>query len=197
MTIEFEFLQEYPPAHNAIPPRKGRLNFLNKFQVGDLLEPKGNGQYAVKADTRNPAINLTPFCNILDIYPKEFPDIPSDLPAEIQDMYSNDLTEILNSPKHVVIECRSIIETACKDRLQKTSGNLKKMIDELVTQSILPEIVAEWAHTIRMIANENVHGGEKSSPDEANELLEFTTILLELLYSYPARIKRLKADKAV
>lgn len=50
-------------------------------------------------------------------------------------------------------------------------------------------------HDLRRFLNESVHDEQAPSADEAREVMDFTRMLIDLLYAYAARIKRSRTAK--
>ena len=100
----------------------------------------------------------------------------------------------LASPRLTAISCRTILELMCKDKgVEK--GSLKAKIDGLAKNGVLAQVVADWAHGIRELGNEGAHDATPVAVDDAREIYDFTCVIGELLYSYPARIQRLRARR--
>jgi hypothetical protein len=58
---------------------------------------------------------------------------------------------------------------------------------------VLTKHMADWAHDIRLDANDERHADEDAapaSPDDAKRCLEFAEVLADLLFVLPARVKR-------
>lgn len=136
--------------------------------------------------------DLGPLFNVDKIYTENKAELPSNLPLHIEQMVKNDILQVLASPRYLVVACRSLLEVACKDLLDSPTNKLIGMIDQLKDQGFITASIAEWAHTIRKLANEAVHTSEAPTKEEAQEVYNFAMTILELLYSYPARIDNLK-----
>lgn len=72
-------------------------------------------------------------------------------------------------------------------------GTLSRIIDGLQQQGLLIRSLADWAHTLRVLRNEAIHAGMAIPEVDARECLEFTTLVLELLFVLPARVERLRS----
>ena len=74
-----------------------------------------------------------------------------------------------------------------------TKGSLKNRIDAAAEQRLITEGMAKWAHQVRLEANDSRHP-EKDKPlatqEEAEQCLEFTMALAEILFVLPARVTR-------
>ncbi|HHY0435683.1 TPA: DUF4145 domain-containing protein [Vibrio parahaemolyticus] len=168
------------------------LNRLN-FQIINSAQgstKKNFSSYELKMDKLGH--NLRQYFQVEEIYSEVNQSIPSHLPSKIEKMIKDDVLQVMGSPKYLVIACRALLETSCKDLLENPTGKLVSMINQLSEQGHITKSVADWAHTIRKIANESVHTDESPTPEEAREVYDFTLTILELLYSYPARVKKLR-----
>lgn len=198
--IEFELLIEklakfMADIPNQVPTRGGQLQRIAAMQqpvfdgtFENFLNRLTNDQRSTNMQMKpQNGIDLTPFCKDVHIFPGA-PQPPAGLPAEIDRIYRDDLLMITGSPTYVAIACRHIIETACKELAGTDRDNLAALIRRLVDSEKLPKIMAEWADTIRVLGNEAIHGSSPVDSATAHELMNFTQIFLELLYTYPARI---------
>jgi Domain of unknown function (DUF4145) len=79
-------------------------------------------------------------------------------------------------------------------RYQKAEGNnLKQEIDDLGTKGILPPIMVDWSHEIRVLGNENAHpapGDKGTEQKDAADVVEFLGQLLSTTYNLPHAIKQ-------
>ena len=80
-------------------------------------------------------------------------------------------------------------------RYQKAAGaNLKQEIDDLAAKGLLPPIVKEWAHEVRVVSNEKAahpEPGAKGTPQkDAKDLVKFVGVLMTLLYDLPDEIRK-------
>jgi Domain of unknown function (DUF4145) len=87
-------------------------------------------------------------------------------------------------------------------RYQEAKGsNLKAEIDDLANRGILPPVMKDWAHEVRVLGNENAHprpGDEGTSPEDARDVVEFLSFLLRLTYNLPhdiAQFRERRKDK--
>lgn len=166
---------------------------LNRLEYVNITNPVTSGArrgYEVKNEQLGQ--NLRPCFLVGSVYTQNSATIPQNLPSNIHDMYVNDLLQVTGSNRHVIISCRAILEAACKHKLSSDNGKLVEMIDALVQAGFIPRVISEWAHTIRLLGNEAVHKEQSPPREVAMEVMSFTTTILELLYTYPARISALR-----
>jgi hypothetical protein len=79
-------------------------------------------------------------------------------------------------------------------RYQKAKGNnLKDEIDDLANKGILPPVMKEWSHEVRVLGNENAHpkpGDKGTTQKDATDAVEFLAQLLVLIYNLPYEIEQ-------
>lgn len=72
-------------------------------------------------------------------------------------------------------------------------GSLYKRIDEALSENLLTQGMADWAHSVRLGSNRPRHADDKRphvSPDEAKQSVEFAEALGNFLFVLTARIER-------
>ncbi|EAA2780387.1 DUF4145 domain-containing protein [Salmonella enterica] len=189
--IEFHFKADYSENPDLKDMMSSTVAFLNRLRPIDI-----NNARSFIIDVENMGIALNPYFVISRIYPDGRISIPGNLPGNIHSLFTDDLIQT-TSPRLIVVACRSIIEAACRDKLSEKelhNKSLVRMIDMLIEHGELGNVIGSWAHTVRQLGNEVVHRFDSPSPDlsEAKEVLDLTTTLLELLYTYPAKIKAMQ-----
>jgi hypothetical protein len=84
-------------------------------------------------------------------------------------------------------------------RYQQAKGkNLKEEIDDLAAKGILPPIMKDWSHAIRVLGNENAHptpGDEGAEQQDATDVVEFLGHLLTMAYDLPHDIEQYRDRK--
>jgi hypothetical protein len=84
-------------------------------------------------------------------------------------------------------------------RHQGANGrNLAAEIDDLASKGILPPIMKEWSHEIRVLGNENAHptpGSEGTTQKDASDVVEFLGQLLVFTYNLPHQIEQYRERK--
>ena len=80
-----------------------------------------------------------------------------------------------------------------------TKGSLYARIDQAKSDHVITERMAEWAHSIRLSANEPRHADEEfdgATEEDAEQSLEFAKALGEYLFVLPAKVERWKSKAA-
>lgn len=145
------------------------------------------------------------------IFPKIWPEYQKAnafefLPADVQSAMSDaEEARVLGTPPKLVRAAyRTVIDVAIKFILARDHdkfcgqkpkrADLFHRIEFLAEQRILTDTLMEWAQGIRFITNEDVHTATPVTADEANEVAEFTNMLLQYLFELPGRMSRAKEE---
>jgi Domain of unknown function (DUF4145) len=106
--------------------------------------------------------------------------------------YLDQARETLSSASASVMMSASAVDAMLKERGSK-DGSLYSRIESAEEAGVLTKHMADWAHDIRLDANDERHADEHVSPatvDDAKRCLEFADTLADLLFVLPARVKR-------
>jgi hypothetical protein len=117
--------------------------------------------------------------------------ISADIPARAAS-YLNQARETLASPSASVVMAASAVDAMLKERGYK-DGSLYSRIKAAEDAGVLTTHMADWAHDIRLDANDERHADFDASVakgDDARRCLEFAEALADLLFVLPARVKR-------
>ena len=130
------------------------------------------------------------------------PEPPEHWPAEISRFWvqAHDTAASENWDAAAVM-ARSALQQAV--RSQGASGgnrnNLQTEIDDLSNRGILPPHMKEWAHELRLLANDSAHPSgstTESSQQDVSDILEFLDFLLVYLYNLPHDISEYRKRRA-
>ena len=94
------------------------------------------------------------------------------------------------------VMARSAVQLAV--RYQKAVGkNLKEEIDDLAKKGLLPPVMQDWSHAVRVLGNDNAHPTPGSSTgtnsEDARDVVEFLSTLLTILDDLPHQIEEYRA----
>lgn len=106
--------------------------------------------------------------------------------------YLTQAIESINTPDGSVMLAASSIDAMLKDK-SYVEGSLFTRIKKAQADHVLTTDMAEWAHDIRLDANDQRHSDlsvKHASTDDAERVVEFALALGELLYVLPARVRR-------
>lgn len=170
-------------------------SFLNRGFHPPTRNERSTGSRIAHVNADSLGVDLDEFFEIVATYPNDTRAIPADLPIEIDRFWKTELVHTLHAPTMSVMACRKVLETMC-DRRGAAGTTIQKKIESLVKAGTLTKDMGDWAHTIRQFGNEAAHEDGLIDREHAREIYEFTSVLAELLYSFPGRIARLRASKA-
>jgi hypothetical protein len=117
--------------------------------------------------------------------------ISTDVPAQAA-RYLTQARETLSSPDSSVMTSASAVDAMLKARNYVT-GTLYSRIIKAEQDGVLTKDMSEWAHDIRLDANDERHADlahTGATADDAARCLEFADALADLLFVLPARVKR-------
>lgn len=121
-----------------------------------------------------------------------FPDIweaSEIIPDRIRN-YLGQAHRTLQSPDASVVMSASSIDAMLKDH-GLMDGSLYNRIDQAVVDGILTQKMADWAHRVRLDANNPRHADNDTphmSADDAHRAFDFAEALAEYLYLLPSRM---------
>ncbi|MFM0095641.1 DUF4145 domain-containing protein [Paraburkholderia nemoris] len=118
-----------------------------------------------------------------------------DIPAEPLD-YLVQAAGSLNQPRASVMTSAGAVDSMLKAK-GLVDGNLYARIKQAVEQHLLTPDMAEWAHDVRLDANDQRHADVAAVPpdfEDAKRCLEFAKALADILFVLPARVTRGKTS---
>jgi hypothetical protein len=102
----------------------------------------------------------------------------------------------ISAPSGAVMLAASAVDAMLKAKGLK-EGSLYKRIETAAKEHLITAEMAEWAHEIRLDANDQRHDDENGAlPDEADarKSIEFVMALAQFLFVLPARVARGRAN---
>jgi hypothetical protein len=78
-----------------------------------------------------------------------------------------------------------------------SDGSLYARINQAAQAHLITDDMAEWAHAVRLDANEQRHADENSvhhTTETATRAVDFVTALGDILFVLPARVQRGRAE---
>jgi Domain of unknown function (DUF4145) len=107
----------------------------------------------------------------------------------------------IGAHKATVTMCRRSIQTSCLDQGADRKKKLVAQIDELALKGIITEPLKQFAHEIRLEGNDGAHpdpdGLEDVTPNDADDIIEFTREYLHHVYVMPAKLLARRAGTAL
>lgn len=119
----------------------------------------------------------------IDSVAESIPDKPRNLLSQAKDS--------LAAPAGSVMLSASAIDSMLKER-GLLEGSLYKRIGEAVTSHLITQDMADWAHYVRLDANDQRHADVAATLptiDDAKKCLDFALALAEVLFVLPARVQ--------
>jgi len=105
--------------------------------------------------------------------------------------YLNQAIDSLHSPAGSVMLSASAVDAMLKAKLYK-EGSLYSRINKAAEDHLITQEMAQWAHSVRLDANDQRHADEKVSlptSDDAKRSIDFVLALGAFLFILPSRVK--------
>jgi hypothetical protein len=105
--------------------------------------------------------------------------------------YLDQALRSLRAPAGAVMLAASSIDAMLKEK-NLTDGSLKRRIDLAAETHLITKEMAEWAHEVRLDANDQRHSDVAAplpTPDDARRVTEFAQALALFLFVLPARVR--------
>lgn len=128
---------------------------------------------------------------LIDEFIPSSKNAPDELPQNAR-VYLQQALEAQGQPDLAAMGAASSIDAMLKAKGLK-EGTLNQRINKAVEEKILTQDMADWAHAIRLSANDPRHADEENShinPEISRQMLEFAETLGLVLFVLPARIKK-------
>jgi Domain of unknown function (DUF4145) len=128
--------------------------------------------------------------DVIEIYPT-----PKSVPTEIPDeprRFLIDAITCLHAPSAAILCATSSIDAMLKEKGYQ-AGSLNDRIKEALASKLLTEEMGEWAHHIRLEANDQRHADPKASPptrEQAEKAVEFAEALADFLFILQDKVTR-------
>jgi len=106
--------------------------------------------------------------------------------------FLNQAIESLHAPAGAVMLCASSVDAMLKEKNLK-EGSLYERIEAAAKDHLITSEMAEWAHKVRLDANDQRHADESAelpTQAEAQKCIDFTRALGEFLFVLPSRVER-------
>lgn len=155
---------------------KNPVCFLSAVPVADVSQVRSllwNGRYLAR--------EMLPSGN------EDFADWP-----DRARRYMLQAVEALGTPDGAVMLAGSAVDAMLKEK-GLASGTVYRRIENAVADKLLTEAMGEWAHAVRLSANNPRHADldePHASLEEAKASIDFARALGQFLFVLPARIER-------
>ena len=134
--------------------------------------------------SRNPQ-----FATALEIFPAS-KNVDESIPDKAKQFLSQSL-ETIHAPAGSIMLSASSIDAMLKEKGYK-DGSLYSRIKKASEDHLITEGMSEWAHQIRLEANDQRHADESASlptEEDAKRILEFAFALAEFLFVLPNKVQ--------
>lgn len=128
---------------------------------------------------------------VLELYPSKNVDVSGDIPERARSFLLQAI-ESMRSPSGAVMLAASSVDAMLRAK-DLREGSLFARINLAAQQHLITAEMAEWAHDIRLDANDQRHADEKASlptTDDAQRVVEFALALAQFMFVLPARVQR-------
>jgi len=128
----------------------------------------------------------------------EITQAPTSWPAEVGRFWLQATRSIAASNwDAAALMARSALQAVMRDKEAK-GKNLKEEIDHLAAEGLLPKVMNDWAHELRLLANTAAHpapGDPQPTAQDVKLAMSFLNLLLRYLYDLPQSIEQFRKDK--
>lgn len=118
-------------------------------------------------------------------------EINEDIPDRAKS-YLEQAVASIHAPAGAVMLAASSVDAMLKEKNYRT-GSLYERIEQAVQDNLLTTEMANWAHEVRLDANDQRHADDDAklpNENDAQKVIDFTTAIAEYLFVLPARIQR-------
>lgn len=132
--------------------------------------------------------------NVTEVYPAS-QDVDTAVPGNAR-TYLQQALNSLHTPSGAVMLAASAVDAMLKIKGYK-EGSLNDRIDKAAEDHLITPEMAQWAHAVRLDANEQRHADESAplpTGDDANRCVEFALALGQFMFVLPARVQKGLAD---
>jgi hypothetical protein len=128
---------------------------------------------------------------ILECYPAAPNDPAETIPTRPRE-YLRQARDLLTQPASSVTLAGSAVDAMLKEKGLK-EGRLYERIHDAVTQHLISEDMAQWAHQVGLDPNDPRYADERASTptmEDAQRCLAFALTLADILFVLPGRVTR-------
>lgn len=114
------------------------------------------------------------------------------VPDKIKNAYESALKTKNVDNVMCVIGLRRTLDILCREH-GEVKGSLHSRLNNLSERGIIPEVLDDASHLIRMIGNSAAHEDVEFDNYVVNYMIKFTRIILEYVYVIPKEIERMQS----
>jgi len=127
---------------------------------------------------------------IIKLFPSY--DEPDENIPERAREYLRQAINSIHAPSGAVMLAASSVDAMLKEK-ELTSGSLYSRINTASEQHLITAEMADWAHEVRLDANDERHADQSSTlptEEDAKRVIEFTKALAQFLFVLPSKVQR-------
>ena len=127
---------------------------------------------------------------VMEFFPASL-SVKEDIPERPR-AYLQQAVESIHAPAGAVMLAASAVDSMLKLK-GYTDGSLYVRIENAINEHLITKEMAQWAHEVRLDANDQRHADESvtlPTMDEAKRAIDFATALAEFLFVLPSRVER-------
>ena len=127
---------------------------------------------------------------VIEMFPQSI-EIDSSLPEKAKS-FLHQAVESLHAPSGAIMLAASAIDAMLKEKGYK-KGKLYPRINKASEDHLITKEMAEWAHEVRLNANDERHADENAElpkRDDAEKTVNFALALAEFLFVLPSKVQR-------
>ena len=127
---------------------------------------------------------------VVDVYP-EAATVDEDIPERPR-VYLQQAIDSIHAPAGSIMLCASSVDAMLKEKGYK-DGSLYIRIKEAVNDHLITIDMEQWAHEVRLDANDQRHAEENAelpTEDDARRAIDFVQALAQFLFVLPAKVQR-------
>lgn len=127
---------------------------------------------------------------VTEIYPSSN-QVDGFIPEKAR-VYLTQALDSLHAPAGAVMLAASAVDAMLKDKGYK-DGSLRDRINKAASDHVVTKEMAQWAHQIRLDANDQRHadaGSDLPTDQDARRSVEFASALGEFLFVLPSKVTR-------
>lgn len=132
-------------------------------------------------------------CEVSEVYPAPV-QVDEALPPTAKE-YLTQAINSLHAPAGSVMLCASAVDAMLKAKTY-TTGSLYNRINKAATDHLITDGMKEWAHEVRLDANDQRHADEAATlptTADAQRSIEFAQALGQFLFVLPAQVAKGRA----
>jgi hypothetical protein len=148
-------------------------------------------------------IRICPDCSAPTFFEggRQVPGIPygnvvRHLPDDIEELYAEARAAIAaGAPTAAVLCCRKLLMHIAVERGAKEDQNFVSYVQYLEEKNCIPVGAKAWVDQIRIKGNETNHQIQIKTQEDGMEMIDFTEMLLKVIYDYPSRVPVVGLEK--